>query len=572
MKKLLLLKSMLLLCALVAGSGTVWAEEVTYKITSKGAVSVTGTAPTESELTFSNTYTSDYRQMTSGKYQTWTFSGFSGLHITKLVLSMKSNSNKGAGSLTYSTDGGTTFSDIVANSAFNTANWYGAWSTAFVDVTKDVDITTGDDDFVLKFLSSQNSIYCESVKITYETTSSSDLEDNDLTLTGAPIALEFDLYNDATKVINYTTSSTGTVSVVENDYVDAVVDAENKTITLTAKKTTNSAQTITVNQAADDDYKSGSATFTVSISDSTPFVGGDVTFVGGTDKGSSTSQTSDEVSKSVVTISSTKAGLGYDEYRIYSGSSTTISTSNGKITKIVFTVMSGYDASNLSTETGTYSNGTWSGNAESVTFAASAQVRASQIVVTVSPVVTLAVSGYASYCSPFALDLTPTDDYAAYAVTATSGSSVTFSKIEGAVPAETPFILYGKEMGGEGVCLPITTGETTAVSGNMLRGTLAETAITTISGDYTNFGLSNGSFVKISDGTLPANKAYLPILTTNVPSNARLSIIFEDETTGICNVDSHMMNIEDYYNLAGQKVAQPTKGLYIVNGKKVIIK
>ena len=127
-------------------------------------------------------------------------------------------------------------------------------------------------------------------------------------------------------------------------------------------------------------------------------------------------------------------------------------------------------------------------------------------------------------------------------------------------------------MGGEGVCLPITTGETTAVSGNMLRGTLAETAITTISGDYTNFGLSNGSFVKISDGTLPANKAYLPILTTNVPSNARLSIIFEDETTGISNVESPMMNVEGYYNLAGQKVAQPTKGLYIVNGKKVIIK
>ena len=27
-----------------------------------------------------------------------------------------------------------------------------------------------------------------------------------------------------------------------------------------------------------------------------------------------------------------------------------------------------------------------------------------------------------------------------------------------------------------------------------------------------------------------------------------------------------------YYNLAGQRVAQPTKGLYIVNGKKVVIK
>ena len=28
----------------------------------------------------------------------------------------------------------------------------------------------------------------------------------------------------------------------------------------------------------------------------------------------------------------------------------------------------------------------------------------------------------------------------------------------------------------------------------------------------------------------------------------------------------------EFYNLAGQRVAQPTKGLYIVNGKKVVIK
>ena len=33
-----------------------------------------------------------------------------------------------------------------------------------------------------------------------------------------------------------------------------------------------------------------------------------------------------------------------------------------------------------------------------------------------------------------------------------------------------------------------------------------------------------------------------------------------------------MTNDKVVYNLAGQRVAQPTKGLYIVNGKKVIIK
>ena len=192
-----------------------------------------------------------------------------------------------------------------------------------------------------------------------------------------------------------------------------------------------------------------------------------------------------------------------------------------------------------------------------------------------SKTITLAASGYASYCSPKALDLTPGDGYAAYAVTAISGSTVTFSKITGAVPAETPFILYGEGKGGTTINLSAATGETTAVTGNMLVGTLAPTAITTVSGDYTNFGLSGGSFVKINDGTLPANKAYLPVLTANIPSNAReFTIIFDDmQTTGVNDVRSKMADVRgDFFDLQGRKVANPTKGLYIVNGKKVVIK
>ena len=44
------------------------------------------------------------------------------------------------------------------------------------------------------------------------------------------------------------------------------------------------------------------------------------------------------------------------------------------------------------------------------------------------------------------------------------------------------------------------------------------------------------------------------------------------DVTAINKVE--MKKVEDgvFYNLAGQQVAQPTKGLYIVNGKKVVIK
>ena len=187
--------------------------------------------------------------------------------------------------------------------------------------------------------------------------------------------------------------------------------------------------------------------------------------------------------------------------------------------------------------------------------------------------VTFASSGYASYCSPLALNLTPSEDYAAYAVTATSGTTVTFTKITGAVLPKTPFILYGKSLSGETISLPIANGETTDVEDNMLRGTLTPTAITTVEGDYTNFGLSGGEFKKIASGTIPANKAYLPVLTSSLSSEARLTIVLNDGTTGVNDVRGNVKEISDsIFDLQGRKVSKPTKGLYIMNGKKVFVK
>ena len=46
---------------------------------------------------------------------------------------------------------------------------------------------------------------------------------------------------------------------------------------------------------------------------------------------------------------------------------------------------------------------------------------------------------------------------------------------------------------------------------------------------------------------------------------------FEEGTTAV-NIVKTQMADGQYYNLAGQRVSNPTKGLYILNGKKVIIK
>ena len=79
-------------------------------------------------------------------------------------------------------------------------------------------------------------------------------------------------------------------------------------------------------------------------------------------------------------------------------------------------------------------------------------------------------------------------------------------------------------------------------------------------------------FMKVKNGTkIPAGKAYLVI----PPTVGALDFIgFADEdVTGVNEVKGQKKEgRSEYFNLAGQRVAQPTKGLYIVNGKKVIVK
>ena len=79
------------------------------------------------------------------------------------------------------------------------------------------------------------------------------------------------------------------------------------------------------------------------------------------------------------------------------------------------------------------------------------------------------------------------------------------------------------------------------------------------------YGAESGAAFAIA-----ANKAYLavPILG----GGAREGLWFNDDITGIEAVKAAAIENGVYYNLAGQRVAQPTKGLYIVNGKKVTMK
>ena len=70
--------------------------------------------------------------------------------------------------------------------------------------------------------------------------------------------------------------------------------------------------------------------------------------------------------------------------------------------------------------------------------------------------------------------------------------------------------------------------------------------------------------------TMKGTRAYFKVAGT---SDARtLDFSIDGETTGISSVNNAQSTVGNYFDLQGRRVAQPTKGLYIVNGKKIIIK
>jgi len=155
----------------------------------------------------------------------------------------------------------------------------------------------------------------------------------------------------------------------------------------------------------------------------------------------------------------------------------------------------------------------------------------------------------------------------AYTVTAASSTTATLSAEDAitVIPANEPILINGAE---GTYYFPKSDAAASDVSGNQLKtGAVA-------SADGSQYILANGGsgvgFYKATAGTaIAAGKAYL----VN-PSGAPYFLIdFGGETTGIDAVKGAETKVNgQVFDLQGRKVAQPTKGLYIVNGKKMVIK
>ena len=187
---------------------------------------------------------------------------------------------------------------------------------------------------------------------------------------------------------------------------------------------------------------------------------------------------------------------------------------------------------------------------------------------------------YTSYCSDEGLDFSGTGAKAYKAKVV--GSAVKLTEIEGGiVPANTGIIVYKDVDATETINVPVTLTAAT-VTDNELVGLTEEAVVPwTADGKY-NYILQKDSedgkakFFKATGKKLVANRAYLST-TYNVAEGRGLEIVLDGEeggdVTGILSVGKPQTTLShEVYNLAGQRVAQPSqRGLYVVNGKKFII-
>ena len=192
--------------------------------------------------------------------------------------------------------------------------------------------------------------------------------------------------------------------------------------------------------------------------------------------------------------------------------------------------------------------------------------------------VNISNAGYATFFAH--AEVAIPENVNAYYITAEgiNGNSVTLTQIENVIPANTAVILEGAE--GEHTFNVSETGAA-AVNGNLLKGTAVNTNITEeayVLGNNGGVGLykAQTTSVSTSGGNLNvflnnAGKAYLP-MPAGAEGIKSFSFRFGEGTTGISEVKTEN-TVKVIYDLTGRRVEAITApGIYIVGGKKVLVK
>ncbi len=195
----------------------------------------------------------------------------------------------------------------------------------------------------------------------------------------------------------------------------------------------------------------------------------------------------------------------------------------------------------------------------------------------------ISAAGMATYVPAYNLDFTDTD-IKAYTAEVKSKATCTLTEIK-KVPAGTPVLLIGTTANIPVAATTDAVGDNDLVAGT---ATTATDGVATTDGGYTNMILNNiggnVGFYFANGQTVATDRAYLHFDSSLAPtSDSRMTMVFGDgETTGVKAIDNGQLTIDNsVYDLQGRRVgnsqftidnSQLKKGLYIVNGRKYLVK
>lgn len=180
-------------------------------------------------------------------------------------------------------------------------------------------------------------------------------------------------------------------------------------------------------------------------------------------------------------------------------------------------------------------------------------------------------AGYATFSSDKAVDFSGASGVTVYAAKVNdTKTAVDLIEVKSKqVPANTAVVLKG----AAGTYSASAIASAATISGNQL-----QIAAATMDGSAGNIFVLNEvggvvGFYKLSaSGSLLAGKGYLEVDGVG-EGRSMFEIDIDGISTGISKMEDVRSKKDDvYYDLQGRRVLNPTKGLYIVNGKKVIVK
>ena len=174
----------------------------------------------------------------------------------------------------------------------------------------------------------------------------------------------------------------------------------------------------------------------------------------------------------------------------------------------------------------------------------------------------------------------------AYTANRVEGDYLKMQPVEGVIPANTAVIIKAEE-GTYSFAYSDETPE--AISDNLLRGTVADTYVKPQSGSVAYVlsmvdGVVGMYRAKLTDGTFKnnANRAYMLLSELNVGDGnldtsapgSQLSNGYRFDFSGTTAIESIESEQDEavYYDLSGRRVENPVSGIYIINGKKVLVK